>query len=348
MKTLKENGYTRAVDWWAVGILLYEMLVGRLPFEAKSATTSEHQTLFDKILYEDLFFPCDLSQESRTILSHLLAREPSQRLGASRLDFDEVKQHPFFSQIDWSRLYNKELETPFRPSVSSDTDTCYFEAEFTGENVQLTPPDAKTRLELTNEINYFDKFSFYGSKTSLNSRKSHVSMKSNSCRIDKFDTHSLVNNDFPGRSKSNHASSEYLPSPQTPHSSKFSSGGSSQQNEELDEHPEISSTIYLASNAFPQIIQFTDDTGQSFRSKAYFTGATDDDANDDADAVSEMPESSSKSSSSEASNFLAKNRSHTCISGHKAREFPKINLNYKYLLKNYDSYRETFECEMDE
>ena len=309
-KNLKENGYTRAVDYWALGVLLYEMLVGRLPFSSKS---DQHE-LYHSILNDQVHFPCDLSQESTLILSQLLNKDPYTRLGSSSDGFEEIKRHPFFRNIDWKRLYNKEVKPPFRPSVSSETDTCNFEVEFTGENVQLTPPDSNERLDLTNEMNYFDSFSFYGSKSSLASQKSSVSMKSVeriAINSDKFDVHSLANNSLIQISskKSNSISSEYLPSPQTPHSSILDTKSSrcSSQCEE-DEM----SSAYLASNAFPNIIQFTDNTGQFYHSKAYFTDFNQTESSND-------------------SNSEGKNESIQQNCSNKKQEFLNINLNYKYL-----------------
>ena len=305
-KNLKENGYTRAVDYWALGVLLYEMLVGRLPFTTKS----DQKELYHSILNEPVFLPCDLSRESMLILSQLLDKDPFTRLGSRCDGFDEIKHHPFFMNIDWIKLYNKEIDPPFRPSVSSETDTCYFEAEFTGENVQLTPPNSNERLDLINEMNYFDSFSFYGSKSSLNSQKSHVSMKSVekiAKHGDKFDE-SIIQI---SSNKSNSQSSEYLPSPQTPHS--LMRNNKSSQCSSLCEIEEVSSA-YLASNAFPNIIQFTDDNGQFYHSKTFFTDFIQTESND---------------SNSEGKSD--KNETFQNSSSNKKQEFLNINLNYKYL-----------------
>lgn len=190
------SGYTRAVDWWAVGVVLYEMLVGRLPFSSKcdKSDLEGNKVLFEKILNDEVRFPLDLSNDSKLILWQLLEKKPSKRLGSSANDFNEIKNHSFFSSIEWQKLIEKRLEPPFRPLVNSDSDTCYFEQEFTGENVQLTPPD-KEISPISN--NYFDSFSFYGSKCSLNSQNSNSTCYSNQSKSDgnksdKFDTTSLT------------------------------------------------------------------------------------------------------------------------------------------------------------
>jgi len=183
------TGYTKAVDWWAVGVLLYEMLVGRLPFSSKCSVTKDQEplVLFEKILKERVSMPLDISLEARRILDQLLEKNATKRLGSSPLDFEEIRRHRFFGSIDWAKLAARCLEPPFTPKVTSDTDTCYFEKEFTGENVQLTPPTSDTASSLFR--NHFDSFSFYGSVSSLSSQKSHSSAESRA--DDKFDVNSL-------------------------------------------------------------------------------------------------------------------------------------------------------------
>ena len=281
-------------------MLLYEMLSGELPFalpQSTDLTSSSQQELYHRILNDEIRFACDWSHESRLILRQFLEKQPGKRLGSSKDDFIEIKCHPFFKGIDWDKLYTKELEPPFRPLVSSDVDTCYFEKEFTGENVQLTPPDANTRLDLDNEINYFDSFSFYGSRSSLFSHQSHVSMKSVDNKSAKSSENDSSNQAL---HKSATASSEYLPSP---HSSmrmrtKFSSESSQPEDDEETK------SVHLACNAFPNIIQFSDSNGQLYQSKSFFS------------------ENNSESIRSHAQNNNIKA---------SQQEFSNISSNYKYL-----------------
>ncbi|KAL4702896.1 hypothetical protein ACJJTC_016340, partial [Scirpophaga incertulas] len=79
----------------------------------------------------------------------LLAKRPARRLGAGPDDAHDVMHHPFFASIDWADLLAKRIPPPFKPQVESDTDTRYFDSEFTGESVELTPPDEPTPLTHT-------------------------------------------------------------------------------------------------------------------------------------------------------------------------------------------------------
>merc|ERR1711971_634294 len=93
---LQSLPYTVAVDWWALGIVLYVMLVGKSPFYGGSQTT-----LFRDIIKKDVFFPADkeLSKDSREAVRGFLTKDPEQRLGAQGAS--SVKKHDFFYGIDW-------------------------------------------------------------------------------------------------------------------------------------------------------------------------------------------------------------------------------------------------------
>jgi serine/threonine protein kinase len=113
------NGYTKVVDWWTLGVLLYEMIVGLPPFYSEN--TNE---MYRKILSDPLRFPDDSGVEGpvvsplgKAILSRLLERDPNRRLGANGAD--EIRKHPFFENIDWDKLNKKLLIPPFRPNVVS-------------------------------------------------------------------------------------------------------------------------------------------------------------------------------------------------------------------------------------
>ncbi|ESN90376.1 hypothetical protein HELRODRAFT_119785, partial [Helobdella robusta] len=133
-EVLEDNDYDRAVDWWGTGVVMYEMMCGRLPFYNR-----EPEVLFELILREDLKFPKNLSEEGRSVLKGLLTKDPKTRLGGSEEDVKEIQRHPFFACIDWVDLVNKKIEPPWKPTLESDTDLRYFSQEFVNEPVSLTP-----------------------------------------------------------------------------------------------------------------------------------------------------------------------------------------------------------------
>ncbi|CAH9108861.1 unnamed protein product [Cuscuta epithymum] len=93
-------GHTSAVDWWALGILLYEMFYGYTPFRGKT-----RQKTFANILHKDLKFPgsIQVSLPAKQLMYRLLHRDPKNRLG-SREGANEIKQHPFFKGVNWALI----------------------------------------------------------------------------------------------------------------------------------------------------------------------------------------------------------------------------------------------------
>ncbi|CAG6016654.1 unnamed protein product [Menidia menidia] len=135
-EVLEDNDYGRAVDWWGLGVVTYEMMCGRLPFY-----NQDHEKLFELILMEDIKFPRTLSADAKSLLSGLLIKDPNKRLGGGPDDAKEIMRHSFFSGIDWQDVYDKKLLPPFKPQVTSETDTRYFDEEFTAQTITITPPE---------------------------------------------------------------------------------------------------------------------------------------------------------------------------------------------------------------
>ncbi|CAH0561310.1 unnamed protein product [Brassicogethes aeneus] len=154
-EVLEDNDYGGAVDWWGMGVVMYEMMCGRLPFYNR-----DHDVLFALILMEEVKFPRNLSIEARELLKGLLVKDPLKRLGGGPEDAREIMAHPFFRSIDWKDLFNKKIPPPFKPQVLNDTDTRYFPEEFTGESVELTPPENAAPLGSIQEEPNFSQFSF--------------------------------------------------------------------------------------------------------------------------------------------------------------------------------------------
>ena len=169
-EVLEDNDYGRAVDWWGVGVVMYEMICGRLPFY-----NQDHEKLFMLIVMEEVKFPRNISNEAKDMLSGLLAKDPSKRLGGGPEDAKEIMDHAFFSSIDWSDLVQKKIPPPFIPKVEDETDTRYFDSAFTGECVQLTPPDQNFLgsgaglNSIAEEQEHFPQFSYQESHSAANS-----------------------------------------------------------------------------------------------------------------------------------------------------------------------------------
>jgi len=119
-------GHGKAVDWWTLGAILFEMLTGLPPFY-----TPNREELFEKIKYYTLKYPPYLSPDVRSLLDGLFKKEPDKRLGGGQNDAEEIKAHAWFKEVDWDAIINKEVPAPFVPLVKADNDVSNFDPEFT-------------------------------------------------------------------------------------------------------------------------------------------------------------------------------------------------------------------------
>ena len=131
---LLDKKYGRAVDWWAFGVLIYQMLLQQSPFRGE-----DEDEIYDAILADEVLYPVKMPRDSVSILQKLLTREPDLRLGSGPTDAQEIMSQPFFRNINWDDIYHKRVEPPFLPSIKNATDTSNFDSEFTSVTPVLTP-----------------------------------------------------------------------------------------------------------------------------------------------------------------------------------------------------------------
>ncbi|CAN7992667.1 unnamed protein product [Ixodes hexagonus] len=155
-EVLTETSYTRAVDWWGLGVLLFEMLVGESPFPG-----DDEEEVFDSIVHDEVRYPRFLSIEAIAIMRRLLRKNPERRLGTSEKDADDVKKQAFFRSINWEDLLSKKLKPPFVPTVKNLEDVSNFDEEFTSERAVLTAPKDPRPLT-AEEQNHFRDFTYLG------------------------------------------------------------------------------------------------------------------------------------------------------------------------------------------
>lgn len=119
---LKKEGYNKECDYWSIGVVLFEMLIGFPPFYADDALRTCRKILNWR---ETLKFPAEaeVSWAAKNLIQSLLC-EPEHRLGSKR-GIDEFKEHPFFAGVDWDSLHS--TKPPFVPHLRSDTDVRYFD-----------------------------------------------------------------------------------------------------------------------------------------------------------------------------------------------------------------------------
>uniref|UniRef100_W5MJN0 non-specific serine/threonine protein kinase n=1 Tax=Lepisosteus oculatus TaxID=7918 RepID=W5MJN0_LEPOC len=134
---LMRSGHNRAVDWWSLGALMYDMLTGSPPFTAEN-----RKKTIDKILKCKLSLPPYLTVDARELLKKLLKKSPVQRLGSSKADCGDILQkHPFFRHINWDDLLNRKVEPPYKPCLQSEEDVSQFDTRFTRQTPVDSPDD---------------------------------------------------------------------------------------------------------------------------------------------------------------------------------------------------------------
>uniref|UniRef100_A0AAR5QD77 protein kinase C n=1 Tax=Dendroctonus ponderosae TaxID=77166 RepID=A0AAR5QD77_DENPD len=153
---LQELNYGASVDWWALGVLMYEMMAGQPPFEADN-----EDDLFESILHDDVLYPVWLSKEAVNILKGFMTKSSHKRLGCVQNQGCEaaILVHPFFKEIDWNALENRKVKPPFRPKIKNRRDVANFDAEFTREEPVLTPVSNEVLQSINQEE--FQGFSIY-------------------------------------------------------------------------------------------------------------------------------------------------------------------------------------------
>lgn len=143
---LRGEDYDFSVDWWALGVLMFEMMAGRSPFDIVGMPDNSEQNteeyLFQVILEKVIRIPRSLSHPASNVLKGFLNKDPKDRLGCDWDNgFKDILEHKFFMPINWEDLLNKQINPPYKPNLEDDLGLENFDAQFTAEPVQLTPTE---------------------------------------------------------------------------------------------------------------------------------------------------------------------------------------------------------------
>jgi len=139
-------GYGKPVDWWTLGSIIYEMLVGIPPFY-----TSNRQELFERIKFAAPKYPPHLSKRAKDLLELLLKKDPAKRLGFNG-DAQVIKNHPWFEGVNWKALFLKQYEAPFVPKINNEVDLSNFDPEFT--EIAINSMSQNAGSDMLNHQNY--------------------------------------------------------------------------------------------------------------------------------------------------------------------------------------------------
>jgi len=107
------KGYNKSVDWWSLGILIFEMLCGFTPFWDGGSPMK----IYENILKGRVKYPPYISADAQDLLSKLITNDLSKRLGNLVGGSKDIMNHPWFSEVTWDRLMKKDIDAPYVPPV---------------------------------------------------------------------------------------------------------------------------------------------------------------------------------------------------------------------------------------
>uniref|UniRef100_A0A287D7D6 Ribosomal protein S6 kinase n=1 Tax=Ictidomys tridecemlineatus TaxID=43179 RepID=A0A287D7D6_ICTTR len=143
-----DSGHDKAVDWWSLGVLMYELLTGASPFTVDGEKNSQAE-ISRRILKSEPPYPQEMSALAKDLIQRLLTKDPKKRLGCGPRDADEIKEHLFFQKINWDDLAAKKVPAPFKPVIRDELDVSNFAEEFTEMDPTYSPaalPQSSERL----------------------------------------------------------------------------------------------------------------------------------------------------------------------------------------------------------
>ena len=157
-EVVQGTGHNQAVDWWSLGLMIFEMLSGFNPFKLKNKSKFEKlQMITDR----DIPMRPDFSDEATSLLRGLLKRNPRERLGTGGVD--EIKRHIFFDGVNWEALYQRQVPAPFEPQIEDDLDLRNIDRMFTKERAAETP-----EVSMLLQKKKFDQFTYVENNGALN------------------------------------------------------------------------------------------------------------------------------------------------------------------------------------
>jgi len=132
-EVLLNKGHGKPVDWWTLGILIYEMIVGQPPF-----CDEDPMGIYQKILAGKIYFPKYFDKNAKALVKKLLTADLSKRYGNLKDGSDDILKHKWFSSLDWAKLEKMEIPSPYLPKMTDENDVSNFED--IPDSTELPPP----------------------------------------------------------------------------------------------------------------------------------------------------------------------------------------------------------------
>ncbi|KAI7905810.1 kinase-like domain-containing protein [Cokeromyces recurvatus] len=119
---IQSKGYGKAVDWWSLGVLIYEMLAGYPPF-----FDDDHLKLYEKILACKVKWPAYFDPNGKDLLKRLLTPDLTKRYGNLKAGSDDIKRHSWFTGVDFNRILARQIRAPYVPQIRGEGDASHFD-----------------------------------------------------------------------------------------------------------------------------------------------------------------------------------------------------------------------------
>ncbi|XP_013774735.1 protein kinase DC2-like [Limulus polyphemus] len=142
-ETIMNKGHNKAVDWWALGILIYEMLAGYPPFFDDNPIS-----IYEKILGGKIEWPRHIDPVAKDLIKKLLMPDRTKRLGCMKNGADDVKRHRLFKGISWDDVLNRRDKPPIVPEVKSEGDTSNFDNYPEKDKNKKSPSLSEKEMEM--------------------------------------------------------------------------------------------------------------------------------------------------------------------------------------------------------
>ncbi|CAL6067660.1 Kinase [Hexamita inflata] len=146
---LRNQPHGVEVDYWALGVIAYELMAGLPPFYNR-----DHKTMFKLILKgEPKFNESIFSQQAQSFIRQCLEKDPKKRLGTGG-NFAQFKAHPWFSKLDWEKLYQKQYDLDYKPEKhlnANNVDLSNFDTRFTNQQINMEDVMGLDKTDITNQ-----------------------------------------------------------------------------------------------------------------------------------------------------------------------------------------------------
>ena len=129
------------VDWYSFGCIIFEMLTGKVPFQEQ-----DRYKLFEIILKGHVSFPEHLSKDAKDLIKKLMNKNQNKRLGINSID--EIKNHPWFKDIDFKKIENLEIKSPIKIQLKEEGSTKYFMKYNESDGQEFNPVLSKDQQKL--------------------------------------------------------------------------------------------------------------------------------------------------------------------------------------------------------